>query len=442
MAGERRLVRVDPPIATGAWYGDRELDLHVPDDWRVAVYWPRTPEQTPDDEIAAAIQAPIRVAPLHSLAQACRRVAIVVDDLTRPTPVERILPPLSAELERAGVPNDGITIVIGTGTHGASRAGADRKVGRTAAARYSVVFHDDRQGCVRVGTTTFGSPVFLNGVVAAADLVIGIGGVYPQHTVGFGGGAKTILGALGRRSIERLHYRHTSVDGRTDVASDFRRDVAEMAALARMRFAVGGLVDARRRLVWLAAGNPEAVHAAGVAAALEAFAAPPPGDADVVIANAYPMDTSVTFAKSKGVIPLTRAAPEATRILIAAASEGVGHHGLFPLVTSRARTLVHLARVARNAPPSRLPGLGVNLVGRTVRRRPSRGTAAPNRIRAQRRILFHPTGAPTDLPADLGGMQTLSTWSAVLEQVAREQGERSGLQVVIYPCAPLQVVGG
>jgi nickel-dependent lactate racemase len=48
--------------------------------------------------------------------------------------------------------------------------------------------------------------VLVNRHVAAADYVIGIGGVYPQNSTGFGGGAKLALGVLGRRSIVNLHY--------------------------------------------------------------------------------------------------------------------------------------------------------------------------------------------------------------------------------------------
>ena len=107
-----------------------------------------------------------------------------------------------------------------------------------------------------VGTTSFGSPVVVNRRVVEADLVIGIGGIYPQHTVGFGGGAKIVLGVLGRQSIERLHFRHEGVGGRHDVVSSFRSDVTEMAAMVGLEVSIGAMVDARRQLVWLRSGDP------------------------------------------------------------------------------------------------------------------------------------------------------------------------------------------
>jgi hypothetical protein len=66
----------------------------------------------------------------------------------------------------------------------------------------------------------------------------------------------------------------------------------------------------------------------------------------LVIANAYPMDLSATFVRSKGMIPLAHAAAGASRVLIGAASEGMGNHGLRGCVgdISRGRCLVDRGR--------------------------------------------------------------------------------------------------
>src|SRR6185369_13238971 len=99
-------------------------------------------------------------------------------DLTRPTPVAEILPHVLLELAAAGVADAGITIVVGSGTHGPAKADIERKIGPDAAGRFRVVQHDDRRDCVRVGTTSFGSPVVANRTVVESDLVVGIGGIY------------------------------------------------------------------------------------------------------------------------------------------------------------------------------------------------------------------------------------------------------------------------
>ena len=95
-----------------------------------------------------------------------------------------------------------------------------------------MVAHDDRAGdLVALGRTSFGTPVLVNRLVAGSDYVLGIGGVCPQHSTGFGGGAKLALGVLGRRSIRQLHYGHPSMSGALDVDNDFRRDLGEIARM-------------------------------------------------------------------------------------------------------------------------------------------------------------------------------------------------------------------
>jgi len=439
------LVSISPALGTAAWYGDFDLDLPLPASWDVVVHWPATPPPISDLAIGDRLAQPIGQPRLSELAGGRRGVCIVVDDLTRPTPVAEILPHVLLELAAAGVPDSGITIVVGSGTHGPAKADIERKIGGDARGRFRVIQHDDRGDCVRVGTTSFGSPVVANRSVVESDLVVGIGGIYPQHTVGFGGGAKIVLGILGRPSIERLHYRHPSVQGRSDLDSAFRRDVGEMARMVGLQVSINALVDARRRIVWLGAGEPEQCFAEGRLLAASWFAAPPPGGADVVIANAYPMDLSATFTRSKGVVPLTYAAPHASRILVGAASEGHGHHGLFPLELNRSERLRQVARWARNAPRAdvlRLTGRRlVSLPSRVLRRdRPVAGPARPP-------MLFHPTAGGHGFPRRLGGMTVVPEWSDVLalveaQQRGRGQGDsgQARLQAVVYPCSSIQVL--
>jgi len=45
------------------------------------------------------------------------KVALIVDDTSRPTPVETLLPPVLAELERAGMVIKDLTLVPALGVH-------------------------------------------------------------------------------------------------------------------------------------------------------------------------------------------------------------------------------------------------------------------------------------------------------------------------------------
>jgi hypothetical protein len=154
------------------------------------------------------------------------------------------------------------------------------------------------------------------------------------------------------------------------------------------------------------------------------------------------MDVSATFMHSKGVIPLRYARPGASRILIAACSEGIGHHGLFPLVRRQglAADLTTLRRQLRYSPRS-VPGLVLNR-GRQALRMGTGGerSGAASQIPA-RQIICFVTSKTTGLrPTDLPNMRLFDDWSAVVSAVMEEQAGQGSPLVDLYPCSPLQLM--
>lgn len=432
-------------LHTGAWYGDVPLALQMPESWDVTTHWPTTPGPVGPAEIAGRLASPVGRPRLRELAVGKAAPVILVDDLTRPTPADAVLPLLLEELRQAGIDPSHVTIVAATGTHGSpGRDALVRKIGREAASICRFLVHDDQRDLVRVGRTSFGTPVHLNREVAAADLVVGIGGIYPQHAVGFGGGSKIALGVLGRRTIARLHYRHPSMSGAYVTDNAFRRDLDEIAQMIGLLFVCSLLVDARRQIVRVVCGDPARFHSDEVEFAKANFAAPAPGDADVVIANTYPMDVSVTFMRSKGVVPLLGANPRSSKVLVAACSEGLGHHGLYPFVNaSRRDELLAVARTLR-ARPGAVPAKVAARIAAPFRRRVQLGAGAARPRTALGTVSAFPihlfaTQAP-DLPPAIRGMVTHRSWESVQQRIEQEQGVGRPLRVVVYPCAPLQVI--
>ena len=98
-------------------YGRDGASVEVPDDAEVVV--PVDEPALPDEAaaITAALRSPLAGPPLADLLTAGDRVAVVFPDLTRPMPNRIVLPPLLAELARAGVPDERITLLCATGTH-------------------------------------------------------------------------------------------------------------------------------------------------------------------------------------------------------------------------------------------------------------------------------------------------------------------------------------
>lgn len=439
-------------LRTGAWHGDSPIRLEFPSQWKVTTWWPKTPPPLSDQEITQALENPVGQPPVRELCRGKRRPLVLVDDVNRPTPAARILPPLLKQFAGAGIPAADITILVARGSHGESQPESTLlKVGSYAASTCRVLVHDPYSNTVKIGVTSFGTPVHVNRHVAQADFVMGIGGVYPNNTAGFGGGAKLALGALDIRVISQLHTKHDGMGwGFSGPGNTFRRDLEEIARMIHLESLIVGHVDADRELVRLRSGDYHLYYEQEVAFVREAFRALRPGAADVVISNAFPNDLSLTFVHLKGVYPLHYAAPAASRIVIAACSEGEGFHGLYPVINkSRFHEQYNrLRRISLMGPRE----ISKKIAGKLARKfnfRPPGpvssvnvpASAQPARIPPKNPIWLYRTGAHPDiLPSPVKGIRTLSDWNQVLQMVRQEQDGRDDLNVVVYPCSPLQVL--
>jgi nickel-dependent lactate racemase len=419
-------------LPINAWYGDQTVDVHFPDDWNVIAHWPRTPRPLDDDDVLQALRRPCGQLPIRELARGRSRPVIIVDDCTRPTPAARVLPHLLEELQAAGIPANEVGIVVATGTHGPPDALALRqKLGNAAWSNCRVHLHHDQRGLVYLGRDSRGTPVLVNQHVAAADYVIGIGGVYPQNSTGFGGGAKLALGVLGRRSIVNLHYGNSSEQGSYNIDNDFRRELEEIADVLRLETSVCLHVDAHREAVRITTGNHRAFYRDAVAFAKGPYGAPPPQDADLVVANAYPMDLSLTFLRSKAITPLLRTAPGSSRVLIAGCPEGVGRHGLYPFLDrGPAARLRHLYRHLL-VHPRQVPKAAASKAARLLQPTSSRPLSRPIWLYTQNPALSTWSSRP---------FRATDSWDMILGRIRMEQAGRR-LRVALYPCSPLQVLG-
>lgn len=430
-------------VRTAAWYAERSVTLRFPAQWDVIEHWPPTLPPLGEEQIRASIGQPIGQAPIHERCRGKKRPVVVVDDLNRPTPAWRVMPHVLEELRRGGIDPAAITIVMATGTHGAPRPGAfEKKVGRQAAAACRLEAHDAGRGGARLGTTTYGTPVLANRTVAESDFVLGIGGIYPNHTAGFGGGAKLALGVLAKSSIARLHYRHGSAGwGTVDGPNHFRRDLEAIAQLIGLHTMISLHVDHRGEIVRLACGDHLRYFPEEVRFARETFGVPPPGEADVLVANAYPNDLSLTFARMKGTSVFSHGRPEASRIVVAALTEGGGYHGLFPVVdVPRFFNQMDLIREIAVMKPGEIArkaarAIWRRTVGRFRYRAARPGGTPPASYRPM--WLYCTTESTPRLPV-ARGVNVLASWEEVLAAVQAEQGQGRKLRVALYPCAPLQ----
>ena len=159
--------------------------------------------------VAAALQHPIGSAPLQDIVKPTDTVTIVVSDITRLVHTDRMLPVIAAELNRIGVKDEQITVLISQGTHRAHTPEEDEVVcGKEMARRFKIVQHDcwDKDSLAQIGTTSHGNDVWINKAAVEADKLILTGAVSFHPMAGFGGGRKAVL--PGVAGFDTIMYNH------------------------------------------------------------------------------------------------------------------------------------------------------------------------------------------------------------------------------------------
>ena len=410
-------------LLAGAWYQDRSLVLEFPAAWDVSVVGDEIAPALSPDDVEQSIRQPIDSQQLADLARGKKRVAIIIDDLTRPTPIGQLLPVILEELAAGGVHRDAVTVVVAGGTHDASEGDIATKLGGSLAGELKVIYHDRRRDLVDLGRSERGTPIHVNGWVAGCDLKIGIGGIYPHRVAGFSGGSKiTAPGVCGMETARAIHsFRGASTRGGS-LDTEFRGEIEDVATRIGLDFVVDVVVNQRREISAVFAGHRSHAFEHGVRFVRERFALTDRRPADVVIADAYPFDATLASAIHRGSFwPLANADEDATRVALAACPAGVSDHVLYPFrrrptFTKRARRW--LRRVIRKPQAS------------------SSKTPAP-RWRGEYFLLS------SDLNKDdVAGILTVTAvhnqWAPLLADLERRHSGGE-LRVVVYRCAPLFV---
>lgn len=319
-------------------YGRDGLEVRIPSE-RVRVIEPRFVPGLPDEAAAfvEAARAPIGGRPLRECVAAHERVAIVIPDITRPLPSDRLLPWVLAELSHVAPGN--VVIVNGTGSH--RKNGPDElrgMVGAEVLARYRVVNHDahDPATLVPVGTTGDGRPVSMARAYVEADRRIVLGFIEPHFMAGFSGGYKGVFPAVADiASI--MHYHRAEVIGHPASTwgvlegNPTQAQIRQAGALLPVDFLVNVTLNRRREVTRFFCGEVLAAHAAGCAFAKETAMVPFDRRFPIVVTTnaGYPLDQNL-YQAVKGMHAAMQVV-EQDGLIVAAArcDDGFPAHGNF-----------------------------------------------------------------------------------------------------------------
>jgi nickel-dependent lactate racemase len=317
-------------------FGKTGLTVDLPEGFQYRVLEARgaTPIGDWRGALDSALDRPIGSPALAALARGKRSAAISVCDITRPAPNGLTLPPVLRRLEEAGIPREGITILIATGLHrGATEAEIREICGEEIAGAYRVVNHDarDLSSHRHLGSTQAGTPVYIDERFAAADLHITLGFIEPHLMLGYSGGRKLIApGLAAQETIKVLHSPKFMRDARAVEGSTednpLHRELLEIARIVRHDFMLDVALARDRSIAGVFAGDAELAHRSGVEfvsrVLLETL--DEPVDAAITSSAGYPLDLTY-YQCIKGVTAASHIVKAGGSILlVAACAEGAG----------------------------------------------------------------------------------------------------------------------
>jgi nickel-dependent lactate racemase len=309
--------------------------LRIPDQNLVGIYEPHTLPSPKDEKdiIRESLTHPIGAPQIREIARGKKRVLILVDDYTRTTPGDKILPFILDELKKAGAGDKDISFLIAQGTHRRmTHEEKGNKVGSNILSEFAVLDHEweDERALEYLGTTSSGTEIWINKIVLEADLVIGLGHIVPHRITGFSGGGKIIQpGVCGEKTTGQTHWLGTSYEGREilgQAENPVRQEIDTIATKAGLALIVNAIQDAGGRIVGLVSGDPVKAHREGCKIARQVYGVPLPEAADIVIADSYPADVDL-WQGCKGIFAAELAVKDGgVTILVSPCPEGVAAH--------------------------------------------------------------------------------------------------------------------
>jgi len=316
-------------------YGKTGIAMEVPD--QAVVLEPRDVPGLPDEKeaIVAALRRPIGVPPLKELVRADQSVAIVISDITRPTPNHKLVPWILEEL--AHVPADRFTIVNGTGTHrDQTRDEFVAMLGADVVDRVRVINHHCQapDELSRVGRSAFGCDVYLNKAYVEADVRIVTGFIEPHFFAGFSGGCKGVMpGIAGLETIQTFHNArmigHPKATWGNLEGNPLQDMAREVVGMCKPHFLLNVALNGHKEITAVFAGELFAAHAQGCEYVKRHAMVRCDERFDVVVTSnsGYPLDQNL-YQSVKGMSAAHKIVKRGGSIVcVAECSDGVPDHG-------------------------------------------------------------------------------------------------------------------
>lgn len=418
-------------------YGPNQISVSIPDANYLETISPRAVQPNADEDtiIQAALDHPIGSACLGEMVGPGDKIALVVDDYTRPTPTSRILPHLLERLHGVGIREDQITIIFALGTHRAmTQDEIIAKIGPELANSCRIVntsVYEDGD-YVYMGVSKLGIPIWVLKEVASADVRIGVGSIVPHCDVGYAGGGKILLpGICAGQTVAANHIKGIDFQGRNLLGASttlIRQDIEDVVPRIGLQFIVNAITTSDGQLYALVCGDFIQAHRAGIPFARNVYGVPTRRRADITICSTYPADADF-IQVSKSVWSgdkMTR--PGGDLIVVSPCTEGVGPYTNMPSLMARDRYDLE-RRIRSGDIAADITGVMAALAVRL------------NRIGERVRISMVTDGLSRDVAREMGYVHHDSVESALADALAR-QGPQAPVSVMTHGGYTYPIVSG
>jgi nickel-dependent lactate racemase len=260
-----------------------------------------------------------------------RRVSIIVDDVTRPTPSRRLIEVILEGLNQRGVPDSTIGIFVARGLHRVHNTlDLERLLGKRLLERVNVTVSNPDGGYTSLGRTPYGTEVSICNAFLESDLRITTGHISPHQFAGYTGGRKSIVPGIASRDTIVAHhgrwcFHPNSIMGQLK-ENYHHLDMEAAAVMAGVDLIVNVILNSCTEIAYLAVGDLKNAHLQGVERLDQAVKVVFERRHPIVIAspNGYPTDIDLRTAQKA--LPAAEIAvePGGCIILVAECREGLG----------------------------------------------------------------------------------------------------------------------
>ena len=288
--------------------------------------------------IENAINSPINSKSFTDFLSDAKKVLVIVNDATRPTPTKRVLDFIFQDLKQTDY-----NFIIATGAH---RGPSEEEYIQIFGDYYAelkdrIIVHDARvdEDMVYLGDSSNGTPMHVNKAGVEADKIIIISSVEPHYFAGYTGGRKSFLpGIAGYKTIEQNHKlalvpeaKALALDG-----NPVHEDMIDAIKTVKQEiFSIMTVLDKHHQVYATCCGHINDSFHAAIDRANEVFAAPLEEKADIVVSVVkFPQDIDL-YQAQKGIDNAKLALKEdGIMILVAKCRCGIGGKAFADLLGS------------------------------------------------------------------------------------------------------------